>query len=83
MANIYEPVYFNNQGNFNNPRQKMWAVWKYSRGEYSSGWSLVNTTNCFIEAKNIANDLLRGKTMLQDIIVCELVPIDSIITPSV
>ncbi|WMJ80979.1 hypothetical protein RBU49_01630 [Clostridium sp. MB40-C1] len=83
MTNTYQPVYHNNQGVFNNPRQRVWSVWYYYTSEYSSGWAISLITNSFDEAKQKANELLRNGTRMDRIIVNEIVPIDTVITPSV
>lgn len=71
-----------NQGSFNNPRQKQWCVQK--KGAY--GWSIELITNSFDEAKNSAKRILaKGGmyTSIDRIMVSEITPIDTIITPIV
>lgn len=78
----YSAVTNANQGTFNNPRQKTWAV--MSMGMY--GWSINLTTNSFDEAKGQARQLLNrgGEYMnINRVMVVEIVPIDTVITPSV
>lgn len=78
----YLAVANDNQGSFNNPRQKQWCVQR--RGDY--GWKIELITNSFEEAKNKANDLIRsgGEYMnINRVMVMEIVPIDIVITPSV
>ena len=81
-APTYKPVYQENQGIFNNPRQKMWMVMHYYSGESSSGWNMDLFTNSFSEAKAKANELLRTGTRLDRIVVSEVVPIDNVIIPN-
>ncbi|MCD3254348.1 hypothetical protein [Clostridium botulinum] len=83
MTPTYQPVYKENQGIFNNPRQKMWMVMHYYSGDYGSGWTIDLFTNSFFEAKAKTNDLLRNGTRLDRIIVSEVTPIDNVIVPSV
>lgn len=78
----YTAVTRENQGVFNNPRQKTWGVFKLG----SSGWSIEKTTNCFPEAKEEARKILnRGGEYcsIDRIMVVEIVPIDTVMTPSV
>ncbi|EJP6472796.1 hypothetical protein FDG09_06910 [Clostridium sporogenes] len=78
----YQAVASNNQGSFNNPRQKMWMVQRRSE----VGWRIELITNSFEEAKDKAKFLLDsgGLSMnINRVVVAEIVPIDNIITPSV
>jgi hypothetical protein len=71
-----------NQGSFNNPRQKTWAVITLG----SSGWGIKLTTNDFNEAKELARITLNKGgmfTSINRIMVVEIIPIDTVITPSV
>lgn len=66
---------------FGNPRQKTWAVF-----QYSLGWALKLTTTSFSEAQSYVKDLLAAGgmyTSVNKIIVCEIVPIDIVIAPTV
>ncbi|MCD3223835.1 hypothetical protein [Clostridium botulinum] len=81
-APTYRSVYQENQGIFNNPRQKMWMVMYYYSGENSSGWAIDLFTNSFMEAKTKANELLKTGTRLDRIVVSEVVPIDNVIVPN-
>lgn len=77
----YSAVTNSNQGSFNNPRQKMWAV---MQNDY--GWVIKLTTNSFQEAKEQARQLLNTggyNISINGIMVVEIVPIDTVITPSV
>lgn len=78
----YRAVANENQGSFNNPRQKMWCVQR--RG--FQGWSIEIITNSFDEAKNVAKQILvQGGlyTSIDRIMVSEIVPMDAIVTPIV
>ena len=75
----YSSVYNTNQGTFNNPRQKTWVVMQLSQ----QGWGVLLTTSCFDEAKETVNNSLRHGVNLDELMMSELVPIDSVITPSV
>lgn len=78
----YQAVASDNQGSFNNPRQKMWVVQRRS----NNGWRIELITNSFEEAKEMANDLIRRGGMYMNInrvMLSEIVPIDTVITPSV
>ncbi|WP_315114574.1 hypothetical protein [uncultured Clostridium sp.] len=82
MAGYYNGVSNANQGIFNNPRQKMWAVFIYNRAVYgTSSLKLEYTTNSFDEAKTYARGKLNNGVKIDDIIVTEIVPIDTVITP--
>ncbi|MCB2300406.1 hypothetical protein [Clostridium tagluense] len=76
--NNYSSVSNANQGSFNNPRQKTWTIMQL--GLY--GWSIALSTTSFDEAQGTANNLLRSGVKLDNIMMNELVPMDSIITPS-
>jgi hypothetical protein len=78
----YSAVTNENQGSFNNPRQKMWAVMNL----ISSNWQIVLITNCFDEAKNTCRSILNAGGVnagIDKIMVVEIVPIDTVVTPSV
>lgn len=82
MPGTYSAVTNTNQGSFNNPRQKMWGVLQNA----SSGWTIVLITNCFDDAKEQVRKLLNtgGQyTSIDRLMVVEIVPIDTVITPSV
>jgi hypothetical protein len=78
----YKSVSNSNQGVFNNPRQKTWATMNMS----ATGWVIALTTNDFDAAKQKAADLLKAGGIFMSInrvMVVEIVPIDTIITPLV
>ncbi|MBC2580005.1 hypothetical protein [Clostridium sp. DJ247] len=78
----YSAVTNTNQGTFNNPRQKTWAV--MNQGMF--GWSISFTTNSFDEAKKRARQFINAGGIYMNInriMVVEIVPIDTVITPSV
>lgn len=78
----YRSVSNINQGTFNNPRQKTWGVMSEGR----NNWSIELTTNSFEEAKEKARQLLSSGGQYMDInsiMVIEIVPIDTVMTPSV
>ncbi|KEH92312.1 hypothetical protein [Clostridium massiliodielmoense] len=80
MAN-YKAVTNLNQGIFNSPRQKMWAVMNNSMG-----WRIELITNSFDEAKEKAREFINkgGSCMsIDSIMVVEIVPIDTVISPSI
>ncbi|WP_142415397.1 hypothetical protein [Hathewaya massiliensis] len=78
----YSAVTNKNQGSFNNPRQKTWGVFQCG----NNGWYIAHTTNCFDEVKEEARKILnRGGQYcsIDRIMVVEIVPIDTVMTPSV
>lgn len=78
----YKAVTNTNQGTFNNPRQKTWAV--MTLGEY--GWGIKSTTNSFEEAKEETRKLINAGGMYMNInrvMIVEIVPIDTVMAPSV
>lgn len=78
---VYSAVTNTNGGTFNNPRQKMWGVF-----HCCPYWTLVLTTNSFEQAKEQARQILNAGgtyTSIDRIMVVEIVPIDTVITPSV
>ncbi|EPY2277922.1 hypothetical protein ACXAT3_002674 [Clostridium sporogenes] len=77
----YKSVYNENQGIFNNPRQKMWGVFHNWDGSY---WRPEIFTNNFDEAKEKFREILHGnreKSGIDNIILCEIVPTDTILIP--
>lgn len=78
----YNPVASINQGIFNNPRQKTWAV--MHKG--STNWTIQLITNSLDEAKAKVRSLINSGGMYMSIdrvMIVEIVPIDTAITPSV
>lgn len=81
MANYYA-IANTNQGTFNNPRQKMWGVMTLG----AAGWGISLTTNSFDEAKEDVRNKINAGGMFMNInrvMLVEIVPIDTVITPSV
>lgn len=76
----YNPVSQSNT-TFGNPRQKTWAVF-----HNVMGWSMELQTNAFSEAQEYAKNLITKGGMyggVDRVIVCEIVPIDIVMTPTV
>ncbi|AWI04144.1 hypothetical protein [Clostridium drakei] len=76
----YSPV-SQSDTSFGNPRQKTWAVF---HNVY--GWALELQTTSFLEAQAYAKDIIYRGGMFggpDRIMVCEIVPIDIVITPTV
>ena len=81
MSN-YLAVSNTNQGSFNNPRQKTWAVMQ--SGVY--GWGITYMGGDFEYAKKIYGDILRAGgmyTSIDRVMILEVVPADIAITPTV
>lgn len=76
----YKSVYNENQGMFNNPRQKMWGIFHST----TSGWRPEIFTNNFDEAKDKFREILHSSSQysgIDDIVLCEIVPSDTILVP--
>jgi hypothetical protein len=84
MAATYTSVTSGNS-TFKQPRQKMWAVFSRPNNQYGgSFWELTLVSNDLQEAKEKVNDWLKNpptgqyaKPGLDNVILCELAPIDS------
>lgn len=80
MANDYNPVYQSNTS-FGNPRQKTWCVF-----HHGGTWQPELITNSFPEAQEYAKNIIAaGGTFsgVDRVMVCEVVPIDIVMTPTV
>ncbi|KEH99969.1 hypothetical protein [Clostridium botulinum] len=75
MSMYYKAVTNPNQGIFNSPRQKMWGV---INEDY-----IALITNSFDEAKEKAREFINKGQTINDVMVVEFVPIDTVISPSV
>lgn len=70
---------------FKQPRQKLWGVFQRPNDQYGSYyWDLVLMTNDLNAAKNKVNDWLKNpptgqnaKPGINNVILCEIVPVDS------
>lgn len=83
MSISYKPVSRENQGTFNNPRQKTWAIWTLSVYREYVTWNIEYVDNSFVNVKNKVKELVSNGKPLDKLVVCELVPIDTMILPSV
>ena len=81
MATIkYYPVSQSNT-TFGNPRQKTWGVF-----HNVDGWKLELETNSFPEAQDCAKDIITNGGLyggVNHVMVCEIVPIDIVMAPTV
>ncbi|NMM62370.1 hypothetical protein HBE96_06640 [Clostridium sp. P21] len=67
---------------FNQPRQKEWIV--FHSGD--CGWQIKKQTSSFLEAQSEVKELLSNGgmyTSINRVMMCEVVPIDMVITPQV
>lgn len=86
----YSSVSNDGQGSFHNPRQKTWGVFQLittsSENISTTGLQLILITTNFIEVKDKVRAILNAGGIsagIDNIIVTEIVPIDTVITPSV
>lgn len=76
----YSAVTNPNQGVFNNPRQKTWGIFSVT----TNGWVLNFTSNDFSAIRENFRQLLNNGgqyTNINNLIVVEIVPVDTVITP--
>lgn len=81
MSESYVSVSKDNSS-FKNPRQKTWIVLNLG----SSGWQIKNITQSYSEVQSSVKELFDAGGMYMNInrvMVGELIPIDTVITPNV
>ena len=83
----FNSVYNNNQGSFNNPRQKLWAV-LIADSNSANYWRPVIVTNDYQEAQQEAKYQINYNrwyvhNMLDKVLLVEVVPMDFVVTPNV
>ncbi|AKA70122.1 hypothetical protein [Clostridium scatologenes] len=81
MASINYSAVMNTNTSFNQPRQKTWVVF-----HNAPFWTIKLITTSFAEAQSKAKEILSTGgvfTSIDRIMVCEIAPLDFIMTPNV